>query len=212
MRVRRIAIAGLVAFIPQYLFVTTSVNNDNLMTCLGTLSLFLLMLGLRDGTWKQGGAGVLSIGTGVVLGLALLSKLSALALLGLVGLVIGLVAWYHRSWRLAWRLAGLVYLPALIISGWWYARNAMLYGDPTGLTAMWNVIGRRKDFGADLWGEFRGLRYSFWGLFGWFSIAMPVWVYRLLDVFSWLSLAGVVLGVGRWVQWGLWRGARSAFH
>jgi hypothetical protein len=100
----------------------------------------------------------------------------------------------------------------LVIAGWWYVRNVVLYGDPTGLTAMWDIVGRRDDFGVELWGELRGLRYSFWGLFGWFSIAMPAWVYRLLDVLSLLSLVGLVLGVGRWLQWGLWRGARSAFR
>ena len=32
-----------------------------------------------------------------------------------------------------------------------------------------------------LWGELRGLRYSFWGLFGWFNIALPRWMYGVFD-------------------------------
>lgn len=205
-----LAVAGTVAFVPQFLFITLAVNNDNLMTCLGALSLYLLLQRLREGTREKSTAGWVVVGG--VLGLALLAKLSALALLGLAGLVIALVAWYHRSWRMAGRLALAVGLPALAVAGWWYARNVILYGEPTGLTAMWEVVGRREDFGVRLWGEFRGLRHSFWGLFGWFSIAMPDWVYRVLDVFSVLACAGLGLEVSRWLHWGLWRGAWSAFR
>ena len=142
------------------------------------------------------GAWVHWLGVGVVLGLALLTKLSALALVGLAGLVIVLLAWYRRSWRLAVRLALAVGAAALAVAGWWYVRNLILYGEPTGLTAMWEVVGRRKDFGTELWSEFRGLRYSFWGLFGWFSITMPDWVYRVLDGFSILAVVGLALGGG----------------
>ena len=211
-----LTVAATVALVPQFLFITASVNNDNAMTCLGALSLYLLLRRLREGTGDGGAAGWIPLG--IVLGLALLSKLSALALVALSGLVIALVAWYHRSWRLAVRLALAVGLPALAVAGWWYVRNLALYGEPTGLTAMWEVVGRREDFGVDLWGEFRGLRQSFWGLFGWFSIVLPGWVYRVLDVFSVLALAGLLLDLSRWMQTGpfftggLWRGAWSSFR
>jgi 4-amino-4-deoxy-L-arabinose transferase-like glycosyltransferase len=210
-----LAAAGVVAFIPQYLFVTASVSNDNAMTFLGTLALYLLMRRLRDET-----SGVVSGLTstrrwavlGAVVGLAMLSKLSALVLWVPTAVVILLVAWHRRSLRVAWRAGLAVALPALLLSGWWYVRNAVLYGEPTGLTAMWEVVGRRDDFGQDLWGEFRALRYSFWGLFGWFSIGMPAPIYRVLDVLTALALAGLGLGVLRWVSIGQWRGARSAFR
>jgi hypothetical protein len=77
---------------------------------------------------------------------------------------------------------------------------------------MWEVVGRREDFGTELWSEFRGLRYSFWGLFGWFSITMPDGVYRLLDVLAVLAALGLGLEVGRWFYVGRWRGAWSSFR
>jgi 4-amino-4-deoxy-L-arabinose transferase-like glycosyltransferase len=211
-----LSIAGTVAFVPQFLFITASVNNDNAMTCIGTLTLYLLLRRLREGTGEGGATRWIPLG--IVLGLALLSKLSALALLVLTGMVIAVVAWYRRSWRLTGQLALAVGLPALAVAGWWYARNLALYGEPTGLTAMWEVVGRREDFGVELWGELRGLRYSFWGLFGWFSIAMPDWVYRALDVLSLIALVGLLLELIRWMQpgipyaRGLWHGAWSAFR
>ncbi|MBN1934473.1 MAG: hypothetical protein JW934_07395 [Anaerolineae bacterium] len=227
-RVLALAPAAMVGFIPQFLFISASVNNDNLMTCLAMAAIYLLLRQLKvAGCELNVGAFHTTPRTqyatrftqtlaphtlrfvilGSVLGLACLAKLSALALLGLAGVVVALLAWHRRSWCDFWSMALWVGLPVLLIAGWWYARNLVLYGDPTGLSAMWKVVGRRDDFGQELWGEFRGLRWSFWGLFGWFSIAMPAWIYRLLDVLSLLAAAGLIVELGRWIKLGLWRGA-----
>lgn len=209
------AVAGIVAFVPQFLFVSASVNNDNAITFLGTLALYLLLRLLRVETSGPTRT-IVSMqrwaGLGIVVGLALLTKLSGWTLLVPTAAVILLVAWHKRSLHAAWRAGLAVALPALALAGWWYVRNAALYGEPTGLSAMWEVVGRREDFGQDLWGEFRALRYSFWGLFGWFSIGMPAAVYRVLDVMTVLALAGGGLSVLRWFSIGQWRGARSAFR
>lgn len=220
-RILALASAATVAFIPQFLFIAASVNNDNLMTCLATLALYVLLRLLKEKQNTQYAVRIpysvfripyLWLLLGIVLGLACLAKLSALALLGLAGIVMALIAWHRRSWRDFWSMALCAGLPVLLIAGWWYARNWALYGEPTGLSAMWQVVGRRTDFGQDLWGEFRGLRWSFWGLFGWFSIAMPAWVYRLLDVLSVLAVAGLLVELGRWLNLGLWRGAWASMR
>ncbi len=205
-----LAAAGVTAFIPQFLFITAAVNNDNAMTCLGTWTLYLLLRRLREGTREVDRRAWLPVGG--VLGLALLSKLSALALLPLVGMVIALTAWHRRSWRYLWEASLVVGGLAVAMAGWWYVRNLVLYGEPTGLSAMWRVVGRREDFGRDLWGEFRGLRYSFWGLFGWFSIPMSAWVYGVLDALSSLAVLGGAFEVVRWVRLGLGRGAWAALR
>jgi 4-amino-4-deoxy-L-arabinose transferase-like glycosyltransferase len=201
-------VGGTVAFIPQFLFITSSVNNDNLMTFLSTLCVYLLLRLLRDRSNRL----VDWLAVGLVVGLALLTKLSALALLGLAGTVIVLLAWYRRSWGLVLRLGLVVGVIVLAVAGWWYVRNVVLYGEPTGLTAMWEVVGRRESFGTELWSEFRGLRYSFWGLFGWFSIVMPDWIYCLLDALTLVAAVGVLLSVGRWMYLGLWRRAWGSFR
>jgi hypothetical protein len=36
------------------------------------------------------------------------------------------------------------------------------------------------------------LRFSFWGLFGWFSILLPLWIYRVLDVLVLLAIVGLI--------------------
>jgi hypothetical protein len=70
---------------------------------------------------------------GLLMGLSLLGKLSAPALLPLVAL--GLAWWRQRDTRWTLLQTVLVYGVAAAAAGWWYARNWQLYGDPLG----WSV-------------------------------------------------------------------------
>lgn len=202
-----LAAAGLTALNPHFIFISSVINNDAAAACACTWVLWLCIRLARGQANRRS-----IVGLGVLLGLGLLSKLSALALLPLAGVVVVLVAWHRRSWQVGWRASLTVGLSIVAVAGWWYVRNVTLYGEPTGLTAMWEVVGRRDSFGQNLWGEFRALRYSFWGLFGWFSIALPSKVYRVLDVLSLLAVAGFCIEVGRWLSLGLWRASWSAFR
>ena len=188
------------AFIPMFIFISASVNNDNLVIFLSSLSLVLLVRAMqREATPR------LLLGLGGVIGLACLSKLSALGLLPLACLALALAELTRdrTDRKSVARWAGqcaLVIVPAAIIAGWWYVRNWQLYGDPLGMNAMVAVAGGRPPLGAlsDLLGEFRGFRYSFWGVLGGFNILLrPAWVYVLLDLLSLAALVGLVAWVWR---------------
>ena len=100
--------------------------------------------------------------------------------------------------RVIWRALPWVALPPLLIAGWWFARNWVLYGDITGTTLLLTLNGLRtetRDF-ADWWLEFRGLRYSFWGLFGWFNILLPQWYYTLMAVLMLVAMGGAAAALG----------------
>jgi len=245
-----IALAAMAvnAFIPQFLFISSSVNNDNLITLLASVTV-LLLARLSLSPWERGttaGRGVRAtlpakqlLLLGAVIGLACLSKLSGLALVPLAGLALAL-----RRVRLAQRATApsaaleaapttsasaslpqpatparamfarhaagwvrdlacemlLVLGPVLLLAGWWYLRNWRLYGDPLGTEAMVTMMGRRTDTPtlAELIGEFRGLRMSFWGIFGWFNVLMrPTWLYKLLDALTIAALVGLGVGMYR---------------
>lgn len=188
--------AAVVAFTPMFLFISGAVNNDNLAMLLCTLALLLIVkrlrapeepatLGFRIGRW---------VPLGVVLGLATLSKTSAIALLPIAALTVSVVAWKRRSWPelIAGALGTAV--PLLLIAGWWYLRNIQLYGDVTGLNAFIEVLGRREAPAslAQLWGERWGFMLSYWGLFGGVNVPMDDWVYHLLNALAWLALTGAV--------------------
>jgi 4-amino-4-deoxy-L-arabinose transferase-like glycosyltransferase len=204
----------IVATIPQFGFISAALTNDNLINTLSAVTVYWLAVGIRDagygiqdsgfGIRRGGGATLLYwLILGVLLGLAALSKLQGLGLVLLSGLVVLSQAWQRRDWRLPLRVALPVALPLVLIAGWWYWRNYALYGDWLGVGHLLANNGRREEplTLAAFWSEFRGLRYSFWGLFGWFNLLLPQWIYVLLDGVTLLALAGLC-----------WRGARAIRH
>jgi len=182
-----LAAAALVAFNPMFLFIAASVNNDNLIVPLATLVLWLLVRILKHGWVDNRGAILL----GALLGMAVLTKLSGLALLPLAAGVLAIVAIRRRAWGALARWGIIVSVLVATIAGWWYVRNWQLYGDPTGLKAMLEIAGRRSEAPSlrELLGELRGLFMSYWGVFGGFNVVAPEWLYRVYEV---LSLAGLV--------------------
>ncbi len=190
---------GLVAFIPQFLFLSASVNNDNLVILIAAWVLVILAGWLRARQlpdWPALG------GMGLLLGLAVLSKYSGLLLWPLVGGVLAWLAW--RTKRRRWLLpAGLVVFGlALAVCGWWFWRNQQLYGDLSGLNVHLAIMGPRRKLPslAKAWREFNGFRYSFWALFGWFNILVPELFYHLLDALSVLGIVGFCLYLARAIR------------
>lgn len=149
---------AIVAFNPQFLLVAAGVNNDNLVTPLATWALVLLL-----DIWQDDPTPARLLGFGALSGLAALSKLSGLALLGLGGLALLLIARRERVSLLqlmGWSV--LLGLPALLLVAPWALRNLRLYGDPTALTPMLKVVGRRTSPIQPL-NEFRLMWPSYWG-------------------------------------------------
>ncbi len=242
-----LAAAALVAFLPQFLFVSGAVNNDNAVTLFSTGTLYCLLRvvsgpGSQDSEGRALVAGrrrpwTWELGLGACLGLALLSKLSALLLVPFVVLVLAVAAWQRRSEARFARAHGpqtadrrpsteqpstvgdqrsfqhsalfwfgimtLVTLGmAALVAGWWFLRNVQLYGDPVASNVIMAVAGRRafnlERFLAGAWDEFRGLRWSFWALFGWFSLPVVRSVYLVLDLLTLVAVLGlVIVAMGR---------------
>jgi len=219
---------GLNAFIPTFLMVSSSVSNDNLITLLSSVTLVLMVRVVQGGASR--GRLVL---IGLLIGLACLSKLSALALIPFAGLALGLqqiqvvrgsglsipqpatvshetAAGGHPIWLWIRRWAldyTLVLAPVALVAGWWYLRNWQLYGEPLGVSAMLDIVGRRSVVPPldDLLGEFRGFRISFWALFGAVNVLLrPHWLYWILDGVSLVAAAGLVVRTWRSRRSGRW--------
>ncbi|MDP3047122.1 MAG: hypothetical protein Q8O07_06545, partial [Chloroflexota bacterium] len=104
-----------------------SVNNDNLLVPLCSVALLVMVGILRGGasSWRVWALGL-------ICGLAALTKLSALGLLPLAGLVLVLAAWPRRAWRSLFANSAIIGGCVVVLAGWWYVRNQVLYGDPLG--------------------------------------------------------------------------------
>jgi 4-amino-4-deoxy-L-arabinose transferase-like glycosyltransferase len=185
-------VLATVAVVPQFAFISSSVSNDILIALLSTAVIYWLarLLTRSDDQpipWWEWAV------LGILFGLAALSKVQGVGLLALIGIVVIGLAWRRHSWKILPEAIALVLLPAAAIAGWWYLRNYRLYGDWLGVVPLFteNGLRARPQTWSGFLGEMRGLRYSFWGLFGWFNILLPNWVYRMLDLLSLIAVAGV---------------------
>ncbi len=190
--------AAINAFIPQFLFSSGIVSNDVTVAALAGWALLLMARLITRGL-----SGRRLVALGVILGLAALAKLSGLGLIALTVAVLTGLALQRRDASVLLK-GGLIVLGlATLMTGWWYVRNALLYGDPLGLKIFLGIVSRRDTFSwRALWNEFEGIGISFWALFGWFNVPIEPFVYRLYDGLSLAGLLGLIWLVvkNRWKQ------------
>jgi hypothetical protein len=202
-RVLALTAAAIVAFNPQFLFISSAVNNDASVSAFSTLALWQIARGLHRGygywevTWL-----------GVSIGLAALSKVSALTLLPFSLLITGFRTWLQHS-RLSYpqRLRSitirwsLIVLIAFAISGWWYIRNAALYNDPLGLQThfeMWWAHQEPLSLN-HLQGQLSEVELSFWAAFGMGNVRLPRVFYIAMKILVRLAFVGLILwGIQSW--------------
>lgn len=181
---------ALAAFTPMFLFVSASVNNDNLTILLGTLA---LLLSLR--LWRSGPSLWLAAALGLTIGADSLAKVGGLALVPLALAALGAAAWRDRKWREG-LISGMVIIAlAVVTAGWWYLRNKLLYNEWLGLWTMSIQATQRPGAPVsllELAPEWQGFRYSYWGVFGAFNIIMPDWLYRAYDVLLIVAALGLI--------------------
>lgn len=192
--------AALVAFDPQFAFVSGVVNNDNAITTAATLVLWCLVRWCR-----RGGTTPASIVLGVGLGAALLSKTDGILLIPFVAFVLIVESVGKRNSGHLLRRAGLVVVLALTISGWWFVRNWRLYGDLLGWDAMLAANASMiRHPPIDLWSALRILwlaRETFWGAFGWTNVFLPPGVYQALDLLAAVAVVGLLGLLRRLPAW-----------
>ncbi|MBC7814565.1 MAG: glycosyltransferase family 39 protein [Burkholderiales bacterium] len=200
--------AALNAYLPMFVFISTSVNNDNLSNLLGgLLTLFVVRL-LKTRTLPHWQTYVV---IGIVTGAALLSKLNLGFFVPLIGLALLVVSIRLRNWRpliYGGLISGAL---TIVIAGWWYWRNFDLYGDPTGMEMFLNVVGRRlvPANAEQLWAERHSFTQAYWGFFGGMNVPMPDANYLIFNVIGGVALLSALAFVGytllrrRWTldQW-----------
>ncbi|MGD2205703.1 MAG: glycosyltransferase family 39 protein [Anaerolineae bacterium] len=177
---------GFMAFVPQFTFLSGYVTSDNLVNLVSALCLLAyihLLERSRTPTMRR------ILGTGLIVSLALWTKLSLLFLLPL-GLFCLLWRFeQHRSPRL-WIvqsvgftgaalgpfILGLIFLPGMK-DQLAFARE-ILRPKPEYLSLQYVI---------DLWPLTNA---SFWGRFGWMNIATPTWITRTLTLLALIGLVG----------------------
>jgi hypothetical protein len=93
----------------------------------------------------------------------------------------------------AFTWTAITFIVALLVAGWFYWRNAWLYGDPLALNIMNEIAGQRREAPdlATIRAEFEGFRIAYWALFGGVNILAANWIYKILDGASLLAVIGL---------------------
>lgn len=127
--------AGLLAFNGMVLFMSGVVQNSTSAIAATAFVLYPLTRFMREGfSFKKW------VGVGLALALGILLQVSGLILAAPLGLALLYDAWRTKSWPAFGRGALGLLLPVLVVDGWWFARNWLLYGDLTAnntIAALW---------------------------------------------------------------------------
>lgn len=161
--------AAVAALLPMNLALSGAVSNDPLLFCICTWTLAFCALSIREGwTLKR------ALAVGALVGLGLLTKTTALALLPVV-----IVAVLLRRPSLRDALASAALAITLVLP--WWMRNQRIYGDPLGLRSFQELFAGAPKASAmiDAFGPF-----TYWtNWVGWWTIRSFIGVFSYMDIF-----------------------------
>lgn len=198
--------AAVIATVPMHIAMSAAINNDTLAELILAVVIWLCVREIRLGLSRP-----LTAALGLLVALALLTKTTIYAPVLLSILVAQGVRVAERGWRTFLARLGAVYALGLALSGWWFVRNILTYGDldlfgwqrhesvvagqPTTLQwiAQHGLLKTVQDF---LVVSFR----SFWAQFGWMGVLIDSRLYVLLAAISLTVAVGFLLWVFRVVR------------
>jgi hypothetical protein len=193
-----LAVMAVNAFIPQYVFSASTINNDILVATLGAWCIYLCLRVLA----RQGSYWTLLLAS-LLAGLAITAKYNGVILVPLVAmtavlLVLRSLRDREQTWAsVAWRL-GLVLVLGVVPAIVWFARNTARYdqlvlGYPALYGLQASVSQVASVFPRDLPDAIDYSLVTFWGLMGWGTLPLPSTVQFVLSAISGLALVGVFL-------------------
>ncbi len=185
---------ALFVALPEMMINVSRIGNE----CLGILifsALILVSLSLETNRTSHRK----SILLGILLGLGLLTKAYFLTAVPVIFLMCIWKAWRTGEYRQWIHSMCLTYGAAVLISGWWYIRNKVMFGTWSGLSE--SVLLKHLSFAE--W--FSGIQSVDWRnavdsilvshiWFGaWSSLVVRSWIYHVLFILIGLSVLGVIL-------------------
>jgi 4-amino-4-deoxy-L-arabinose transferase-like glycosyltransferase len=199
-----IGAAAIAALLPMFVALCGAVNNDPLLILLCTWTLALCAKTVREGWTSK-----LAIGIGLLIGLAILTKTTGVALFPAL-VVTTLITRAQKPWKLVAMALGISVLVALP----WWVRNTQLYGDPLAIGAFNEAFVGSPQASAFIervgaWNYWtRGVGWgtlaSFFGVFGYWDIWLPERFYVALA----LSFFALTIGWVWSATTATWRDAK----
>ncbi len=139
-RVAQLLAVGLMLFLPLQLFTAGYLGNERLNAVFCGTSLLALLWLLDRPVWSRAAA------FGVLLGLALLVKFTALAIVAGSFATLFLSFFFRRKFVLGLKVLIIVALAMFSVCGWYYARNIDRYGTPFQLSRDTEMVQRVEHY------------------------------------------------------------------
>ncbi len=83
------------------------------------------------------------------------------------------------------------------MTGWWFYRNFLLYGEWFATEIHLNLAGRGHLSLLEIWQLRAEIQRAYWATFGWGQIRLPEWVYQILRGGVGVGLVGLLIGLLR---------------
>jgi small subunit ribosomal protein S36 len=183
--------------IPQYLHIGASVNNDNLQYLATWLMTPIVLQVARGDLGRR-----LMIVAGVVTGLGLFAKAFSFVILGWMACALALVLLRQGRESLPRVVrAGLVYsVPTMLLGGWWWVRNVVVYGSLMP-TIYFDIVQPVPRGNFDLFEYLNTwitstLRRT-WGDFGYYDTRIPSIAVTVATAVSVVALGAALIGRDR---------------
>lgn len=209
------AMAATVAVWPKFLVISAAVTNSALVDAVCACALPCWVW------WHRSRSPRVAAVTGGVLGAAVLTQVTALPLTALLLLSMLVAAIIRRDWLSPL----LAFCGSTVVCGWWFIRNAVLYGDPLATMATdanmratlpgLNVVRSPPSLSlAVIRHMIPYAEHSFWYSAGWDQLLLPrsvddvLWIFAGVSILATLSayrglhlafVAGVIASIVAWL-------------
>lgn len=184
---------AFVAFNPAVLHSAASANNDMAAAFFGAWAV-VEAVDLARGA--ESGWAVVRLG--LALGLGMLSKVSVGVLAPVVLASMAVRCWKNGRLEirgLEIRELGIVAGTAVFVAGWWFARNALLTGDPMGLSDYQSAWVGEADRARLIREAISSLPYAWttvWARFDYGQVVLPDWTYSAWAILCIAALVGLI--------------------
>jgi hypothetical protein len=190
---------SMIAFNPSFVFMSVTIHHDVLQATLFSLGMWWMAHTIQNHDSKK----VVKTANrpwliGIIVGCAILTKISGLVLGLGVAITISILAIQKKDWRLFLHDGAISGGIAVLLSGGWFLRSWSLYGDLLGWSAYSHVFHFNLR-STPSWYHgtvefFSQASRNFWGGFGFMHITFPeinriFWIITIAMLVGWIVLA-----------------------
>lgn len=180
------------ASLPQFIYSSSTITNDSLANLLSSASIYTFLIFLKDSSLKK------IIVFSLIFSLSLLCKKTLFFLIPAAAISSAYAFHLGKINRRTFlQLSSSVFIFTILVAGWFYYRNHFIYNDIL-LTDVEKITVPMyydpKPFFSFyfIYPFIPGLFGSFFGVFGWMNVAMPLFVYVVHFIFTVTGAIGII--------------------